>query len=222
MKKIRVFFWVAALALTTSCTDQEFSNVARKGDYLPTNQSDRYFLRESFAQPDLAERFQYDTIRVSFAGSAEINNIQYQKFDFYSMWDNGSAIVEVHDAYRYFRHEGSRYYQPALATGPNAEEHIFLDTEKPAGSSWQYLEGFENEWRTTYTIKAVNAKRTINEVEYTDVIEVETRTEAKSMGDEDYYLVTSQNRYYARGVGEVYSLFSSYTYTGALQISSLK
>jgi hypothetical protein len=220
MKKIQILLWVAALAFVSGCADHEFPTVAEEGDYLPTNQNERYFLREQFNHPDLSERRFYDTIRVAFAGDAVINDKTYQEFIFYSLWDSGSGIIEVNYPYLYFRKDGSRYLQPALHR--EDEEYVFLDTEKPVGSSWQYYGGFQKERKTIYTIKAVNATRRINGIDHNDVIEVEMETQARDYGGTGYYRVATTTRYFARGKGEIYSLFSFYGYTAAYRISSLE
>jgi hypothetical protein len=219
MKKIHFLVWVVALMLVAGCADHEFSSVARDGDYLPTDQTDRYFLREQFTHPDLSNRFYNDTIRVAFAGDVVLNNKVYQKFELYSMWDSGSGMFESRNVYRYFRKEGARYMEPAEY--PEAEEHVFLDIEKPVGSSWHYFGGFEKETKTTYIIKAVNATRRINGTDYKDVIEVEMETQVRDYNGSYYRLMTC-TRYFARGKGEVYSLTSFFVYTLSTRISPLE
>jgi hypothetical protein len=207
---------IAAIALFSGCDDNDAPTVALSGDYLPINSTSRRFLREQFSQPDLADRHHTDTIRIAAAADVVLEGRQYHMLEYYSTWDSGNGIVESHDVYKYFRKEGSRYLSPSF----NEEDHIFLDTELPVGSSWSYTSP-SREFRETYTIKAVNATRTFNGVTYTNVIEVESKLLVRDdKGHFDRVNVTT--RYFAKDIGEVYSLSSFYFYTMALRVSALE
>lgn len=219
MRKFPIFSVVVmALVLVSGCDDEHLTSLPAKGDYFPASPPPRQFLREQFYNPDLADRYFNDTIRVVAGRDTVFDGMRIHRLDFYSMWDSGSGVIEVHDFYRFFRKEGSRYLSPSF--DPRMEDHIFLDSEKPVGSSWSYL-SFYGDSKQTYTVKAVNATRTFNGKLYRDVIEMEMQTSAWNTNGEEY-LVQVSNRYFAKDIGEIYSLSSWYVYAGALRISCLE
>jgi hypothetical protein len=218
MKK-SIFLFLVIVALTViSCEYNDLSPTPADGDYLPVNHENRYFLREQFSQPDLSDRYYYDTMWVRFMGDTLIGNKTYHRINHFSMWDSGSGWVVSSDFYRFYRREGSQYFQ---LTWGDFHEEVFLDTEKPVGTTWSYEQGFEGEWRTTYTIKAVNAVRIVNGKAFQNVIEVESEAWTKDHNGHEY-LVTRQLRYFARDKGEILSLFKSFTYTSALRLTALE
>lgn len=202
-------FAVVALALSGSgCHDEEI----HPGDYLPINSTTQHLLREQFSHPDLAYRSYADTIQISYGGETEMEGRHYHTFNFYSR-PNGEAL-EHSDVYKFFRKEGTRYFEPHWNG-----EHMFLDTEMPEGKSWYYLDGFNGEVKTTYTIKSINQSRVINGITYRDVIDVEVITESLYSSDPERRLLSNARRYFARGFGEVYSLTRWYGYSGAMRLS---
>jgi hypothetical protein len=220
MKNTCVILFTALISLLCGCENNDLSRRPSEGDYLPVNSEARRFLRQQFSTPDelSAEAFAEDEIRIQFVGDTIIGSSTYHQINHFSNWDSGNGIVEVNDYYMFYRKEGSRYLTPSLL--PDGEDHVFLDTRKPVGSSWEYTEGHQNEWHTIYTIKDIDAVREVNGIQYQDVIEVVTETEAKDLQG-GYYLISSVRTLYAKDLGAIYRFSGSYPYPTGLKITAL-
>jgi len=218
MKKFLFVSWVGALLFISSCELFETisPNKPVAGDYLPATKKISYFLREQFTDPDLSYQFYADTIKIMFARDTLIGNKMYQVVEYYNQPKPGD--VGIHDVFKIFRRDGSRYLQTPLY--PDGVEYVFLDTDKPEGSTWFYYSGVDKETKTIFTVKAVTASREINGNLYNNVIEMQTETLGRYLSG-GYYRVNLTTRYFVKDVGEIYSLSAWFTYTGALRLTLL-
>jgi hypothetical protein len=186
------------------------------GDYYPTTSARRY-LRESL-NPATKEIFMTDTIQIVYDTDVAIKDKTYAKLDFLSKWLNAENVPVINrDVYTLFRKEAGQYFSPYSS---DSSEYIFLDTQKGVGSSWTIYQGFENESKIVYTVKAVNATRVVNGVTYKNVIEI-LQEVYSSFNKEPYELGFSETSYYAKDIGRIYRRSDFYTYPGTLRITML-
>jgi hypothetical protein len=215
--RLALGFGLTVTVFLASCIEEAQPPLPIEGDYLPVNKQPQYFLREQLSL-DLTNIFFNDTIRIGSSGDTLIDNKRYQTFDYYSRDPLSGKIWEFHDLYKIFRQEGSQYLEPRLYA--SGREHVFLDTQKPQGSSWFYYDGSENDVKTIYTIRATNSSQVVNGSKLENVIDVEIETLGKNLSG-GYYRVNLTHRYFAKDIGEIFVLSQWFSYTGASRLSLL-
>ncbi len=207
---------IAATIVVASCSQDTTPAVPLPGDYYPTTNARRY-LRESL-NPATKEIFMTDTIQIFYDADVTYKDKTYAKLDFLSKWLNADNVPVINrDVYTLFRKEAGQYFTPYSS---DSSEYIFLDTQKGVGSSWTIYQGFENESKIIYTVKAVNAIRVVNGVTYKNVIEI-LQEVYSSFNKGPYELGFSETSYYAKDIGRIYRRSDFYTYPGTLRITLL-
>jgi hypothetical protein len=216
---ISVFTFLMVLGSLSSCENHDTDDrIARKGDYLALERDVvKYYLREQYALGE-TEPYVSDTIKIVFKGDTLIEGRAHGRLEFYSMHEvEINKWIEMHDLYRIIRVEGSKYFYLPYSSDPT--EYMFLDTERPVGESWTYSHGYDHEFKTTYTIEAVNATRTVNGIEYHNIIIVSEKGLFKNYDGVNYDHTFSGLRYFAKGVGEIYNSSEFYSYPVGLRIT---
>jgi hypothetical protein len=212
----RILLLVFVTASISSCDQDHSPAIAVNGDYYPaTNSTQGKYLRESF-NPATKEVFKSDTIQIVYDNDVTYKDRVYKKLDFYSKWQaaDNTTIIN-HDVYRLLRKDGRQYFTPYSS---DSSEYVFLDTEKGAGSSWIYYQGFEDEYKSVYTIKGVNQTKIVNSTAYKNVVEV--LQEGYFMSDKKQYELTSSvTAYYVKDVGQIYYSSEFYSYPSGLRIT---
>jgi hypothetical protein len=214
-----VFAVMLTLGSFSSCENHDTDDrIARRGDYLALQKGVvKYYLREQYALGE-PEPYVSDTIKIVFKGDTLIEGHAHGKLEFYSMHEvDINTRIEMHDLYRIIRVEGSKYFYLPYSSNPT--EYMFLDTQRPVGESWTYSYGYDDEFKTTYTIEAVNATRTVNGIEYHNIIIVAEKGWYKNYDGVSYDHTFSGLRYFARGVGEIYNSSEFYSYPVGLRIT---
>ena len=207
------------LTLLAGCEPQDDRTTPLPGEYYPMEEGVvKYYLREQY-MPDTKEIFFSDTIKIVFKGDTVINEKTFQQFRFYSKWERADhVIIETSDVYRIVKNTGSKYY--FLPFSSDTTQYLFLDTQATLGAQWTYQSGFEDAFKSTYTVKAVDRKLKVNGVLYYHVVEVWKESYYKWQ-DEPYKLFNLEKKYYAPGAGEIFSQSEIYTYTSGLRITLL-
>jgi hypothetical protein len=104
------------------------------------------------------------------------------------------------------RREGSAYYQRFSIGYPSgfSDEYKFLDTEKSVGFTWDQFPGPHDFVKVTFSIRSRNASRKFLDKVYTNLIVVEEQHLVPD-GSGGWNNWRSIWRYYAPGIGEIYS-----------------
>ena len=185
------------ICLVIACTHDDPSPFSHKEDYFPLKEGNtwQYTVAQTCDCSCPCASFNFGLIwfqhqfSLKTAGDSVINDRLYRKIEY-----------ESGDIAKMVRRDDSRYY--ARNTWKE-EEHLFLDTSLPVGSSWV---GYQNEYyRLTYTIKLKNDSRVIGGKSYKNIIVVE-EAYCWTVGDEcDPNSSQIVDHYFAPGAGEVYS-----------------
>jgi len=206
-----------AVIMVASCSQDNAPSLPVPGDYYPATTIARNYLRESI-DPATKEIFMTDTIQIVYDTDVAYKDKTYAKLDFLSKWLNADNVPVINrDVYALFREEAGQYFAPYSS---DSSEYIFLDTQKGVGSSWTIYQGFENESKTVYTVKAVNATRVVNGVAYKNVIEI-LQEVYSSFNKGPYALGFSETSYYSKDIGRIYRRSDSYSYPTTLRITLL-
>jgi hypothetical protein len=187
----------------SSCDGTE--SVTPDGDYFPTSRStEKYFVRETYSGGDQNEPTLSDTVRVKITGDTLINGIAYEvQTVFAKYWTIGPTRIEIPERTDVVRRDHKKcYYVPDFAPG---REFRFLDWSLPGGASWEYVDGFEDEFKFEFRAVPVRGGMTINDAHFNNVIEVEQRDLYRSSSSKEYQLRSIHRRWFATGVGEIRS-----------------
>ena len=193
-----------------SCESHDPNPLPEDGDYYPLHEGEsKYYLRVQLS-PDTHETLRTDTLRIVFAGDTTIAEKDFNRFDFYYHWETpDKKIIEQHDLFKIIRKSGHRYY--TLPFTSDTTQFVFLETDKPAGTTWTYYSGFENDFKSTFTIEAVNTFKKVNGKIYGDVIVMRWESLYKYM-DGPYEHSYTEKKYFAKNVGVIYSEAEFYNY----------
>jgi len=180
----RIISMFAIMGMLAACTDSN-TEPWIGGDYFPM-------------QPGATWQYVYES------------NCDTQPCDSYiTNWFTFTAEDSVFDGKRYtvlrntqdisaiVRKEGTRYYRWDMYTN---REYLFLDTALPEGSSW--IESEDQYWKTEYTAGKPLPWLMVKKKRYSDIVVVK-RT--NTYADDDYSFRVEETKYYARGIGEVYT-----------------
>jgi hypothetical protein len=209
MKTGNIIFALFLSTVLINCDDKE--KIEIDGDYFPMKENSEWqYLWEFFSTDDDHTFWGSDTVRNSIKGDTIFEGITYKK-----VVDQNENLVKV------LRKQGGKYYgrNHELYSG-FTNEYLFLDEEASLNSSWRHYKN-DSSFVTEYKVKALNATRTYNNVEYHNVMELEVNYYYRE--GEEFVLSYSTLHDYVKGVGEIYA---SYPYPsmiyGDLLISLLK
>jgi hypothetical protein len=177
--------------LAAGCEDDV--KVASLGDYFPLEQGLEWKYSQTLLNGD-AEPVEIEQLDWRIDGDTTIDNKRYT-----TIIDNQSGFIA-----KAIRKEGSKYFgRNHELYGGFTHEYVFLDTEVEQGSSWHYFK-FDGAVKTEYVVKAVNATRTVNDITYTDVLELDVNY-YEQVNPGEYKLSYTVVRVYAKDIGEIYS-----------------
>jgi hypothetical protein len=184
---------ISMVMFSIGCEDEP--KVAPLGDYFPLEQGLEWKYSQTLLNGD-ADPVEIEQLDWRIDGDTTIDNKRYT-----TIIDNQSGFIA-----KAIRKEGSKYFgRNHELYGGFTHEYVFLDTEVELGSSWQYFK-FDGAVKTEYIVKAVGATRTVNEIAYTDVLELEVNY-YEQINPGEYKLTYTVVHAYAKDIGEVYSYY---------------
>ena len=188
---VRSATFAAIVAALWSCYEDTIHQT--KEDYFPIeNNLEWAYQRWLTSAGDDASSWILDTLRLRVNGDTLVGGKLYKKIT--NTYGATDKIVRV---------EASRYYgrNHEVYSG-YSDEYMFLDTDKPEGSAWEY---FKNEGtKTEYVIRAKGRTHNISGIVYEHVIEVEVNYYSQESPGVYRYRFTSLH-YYAKGTGEIFN-----------------
>jgi hypothetical protein len=156
------FSWVLSLVLFAllSCESQE-PGVKVTGDYFPLEEGRKWtYLSKTNAQGTTIS----EELTLHIKGDTTFDGKTYKKFI------NEHGMLE-----KVVRKEGSKYFgRNHEMYGGFTHEFMFLDTDAPINTGWEYLK-FDGLFKTVYRITDVVASETINGVSYENVLKLEAK-----------------------------------------------
>jgi hypothetical protein len=201
-----------------SCEKNDVSvRIPIKGDYFPLQKGNEWeYVRTETIRCNCSDsgRVLIDTLKVYIDRIFDFNNgtltsaNNLKETPFTLLLDRGIADKKNFYFSRLARKQGSRYTD----LPPYRLESLFLVDDKPINYSWVEYEGF-----IVLTVKQVNGILNVKNNAYKNVIEIQ----------EDGKVYTTHH-YYARGIGEIYSiqLFkganSEYSNRSMIELSLIK
>ena len=194
MKNRTSLSFIIGVALVSSC---DYSDATIAGNYYPTTRGSywTYEVKSNCDWPNQASTC--ITVRSASATGEELPwDSSYQPF---------TSVTSPNQFIKVIGHEyyGYGYYLP---------EYKFLDDRLPVNGSW--TNGEEDYRKDVFEIEEVGATKTVSGKTYYDVIVLKNTLYYKTFNQpEPYEVVTTTNRYYARGVGEIYAKIT-YTLDG--------
>lgn len=191
-------FVLFAVQILFSCEDHTLSP-ENPADYFPLSDNTVLnYLKKNISTEDNATVWSTDTVTFTVLGDSLIEGITYKKIL------NKYGFLE-----KVIRKEGSKYFgRHHELYGNFTQEYMFLDTDVPVDGSWEHIKN-EGMTKTEYVVKAVDARHSINDVEYTNVIKIEVNYYDKYTDGVNFELRFSTAHYYADGVGEIYTYYPS-------------
>ena len=179
-----------------------------KGNYFPLENNTEWVYQRKLGYNEAdSSIWSMDTLSNKVGGDTLVGGKMYKII--LGADDNIEKVIRV-DGNQYFGRRHELY-------GSFANEYMFLDTDKPVGSSWIYFKD-DSTRQTEYIIKAKNSKHIISGKVFEYVIELEVNYYYKELDRFKYWLTTKH--YYAKDVGEIYT-FYPYPVSGFYSNSSL-
>lgn len=194
-----LFASLASLALSSCEESANRPKLPTEEGYLPLNNGTKWEYTLVHYTINTDELIKTDTTEIVISGDSVLTGKTYKK------------ITGPTSDLKLVRKEGSEYFgihHDLYGTG-TTQEYKFLDESLPANSSWEFIKDPYS--KTEYLIVAKDISKTINGVEYKNVIEVAVNYYYKQ---EDQWIkhLTIQHCY-AKGIGEVYAFYPYPTLT---------
>jgi hypothetical protein len=172
-----------------SCDDNDNSGIPASGDYFPLQKGNQweYIYEQEYKCNCNGGGFNInDTITVRIAEDPQLPN------EYTVLYDDSYIYNKM------ARKEGHEY----LEYPPYRNEYTFLVDNKPVNYSWR-----DESFDVDLTVKQTNGAMVVNGILYSDVIEIEEMIR-HSMAPAGVY--TESHRYFARNIGEIYSMKITY------------
>jgi hypothetical protein len=185
---IKSILVAASLLLSVSCED-DLQVVAVRGDYYPLKEGSwwKYARKYRCHFPDTLNTC-YDTAHYVAGGDPlPWGDVEYK------------PLSASHGTFKWIKKINDAYYSWAAYI----PEHKFLDAGLPVNGSWATDNGLAKE---EFTITEVNAKKSVQDKVYNDVIVVLKSNFWRNQAGE-YEETWRSYHYYAKDVGEIYSLY---------------
>jgi hypothetical protein len=184
---------ITSAILSVACEDDV--KVASPGDYFPLEQGLEWKYSQTLLNGD-ADPVEIEQLDWRIDGDTTIDGKRYT-----TIIDNQSGFIA-----KAIRKEGSKYFgRNHELYGGFTHEYVFLDTQVEQGSSWHYFK-FDGAVKTEYVVKAVDVTRTVNDITYSDVLELEVNY-YEQVNPGEYKHTYTVAHVYAKGVGEIYSYY---------------
>jgi hypothetical protein len=204
---------IAVVVLSTagliSCDD---SDVQVQRDYFPVAPGKVRSYETEYYQPYTPGSVVTDTISIIFTSDTLIAGKMYhveQTVRRYTLYDGTKASEK--SVSRLIRKEGNRWY--VISPGTDGPENLFLDGDANVGHVHVINQPGSGDFKVEHTVVAKGTTHIIHGVRYTGVIEIEEVGYWRNSSKDRFTKSHVQRRWFAPGVGEIYSAFEAYVYT---------
>jgi hypothetical protein len=181
-KVLVVFLLTISLA---GCDGDESSGLPQKGDYYPLapgNQWEYVVMHKYHCNCPTTGFEIIDTVNVG------VNEEILPSESRYTLLSDKDYVFQ-----KMARKEGHQYFE----FPPYRFEYSFLMDDKPVGYSWR-----DENFDVDLTVKQINGRLSVNGIQYVNVIEIEEMQQSPDLPG----VYTETHRFFARDIGEIYSL----------------
>jgi hypothetical protein len=204
-----IFLLMMNVALFMSCDDND---IRGPRDYYPANTASvRYYEVEHY-QPYTPGAVVTDTISVQYTGDTLIAGKTYHvETSFFTYRPYDGDPVTGKSVFRLTRKEGSRCYY--IFPGTDGPELLMVDANAKVGDVYVFDRNSSGDFKTEQIVVATGTTHVIQGKRYDGVIELEEIGYWRDSNTGEFFKAHVQRRWFAPGIGEIYSAFETYYYT---------